>query len=343
MLFRTCLALHYDQWAARGDDNATRISQQVGCWKRRVLHGDKKLKTAVWQDLETQKCALQFSGWGGMNGTDNNPKVFVDYTFWPPIKEYTCGYKMWQPFLHLLRDHARMPGNFSKVMEFLAGPESTCKGISISGVSLGGSLTEMVAACASRGRLHELFQTKKFYTNWTADEIYTFGPQASAATPLLNHRAKGPGKCFKGKRFYFKGDWVGYSTGDLAKLRHPHLDTVEIFRGKNGPTYRLYPCSAAATTKDENHRMPPELLPETTLRHSRPLDMHKGKLPHDMTFHKEFLRWFYEAGLMNFSSLELPYTYHGRSMVPPDVLTGWGSPGYGRAVQAWEENEPAEE
>jgi len=336
------MAQHYIKWAAHGDDNATRISEQVGCWKRMVLHADRKMKTAVWQDLETHKCSLQISGWGGMNGTNYNASEFVEYTFWPPVEDYVCGYKMWHPFVHLLRNHIRLPGNFSKAMEFLAGPKSTCKGIMVSGVSLGGSLTEMVAACASRGRLHELFLTKQFYTNWTADEVYTFGPQASATTAMKNHRAKGPGKCFKGKRFYIRGDWIGQSTGGLAKLRHPHVDTVEFFRGKDGPTYRLYPCWADAATKDENHRMPPQLLPSVTSRHPELLDMRKDKLPHDMNFQKEFLRWFYEAGLLNFSSLDLPVKRHGRSMVPPDALTGLGSHGYGRAVQESEESESAE-
>lgn len=318
LLYRTCMQWHYNKWAKAGDPNAERISNEVGCWRKLHVSGDKTFRTAVWQDLETGQCAFQLSGYGGMNST--NRREFTEALVWPPVSIKLCGYRLYVPFVHKLRVHINT-SDFGKQMELLAGPKSTCKGeVLVSGVSLGGALAEMVAGCGSKGKLHELFDTNKFYTNWTVGEVYTFAPQASSMEPIKNSQGEGKGKCFKGKRFYFKGDALGFVTGYL-RYRHPRIETVEFFRGEDGPTYRVYPCESEASTADINHRMPPELTLNVTSRRHDLINMRKGKLPHDMNFHKEALRWFYEAEVLNFTSLDFPVSKHGGQLVASDALT----------------------
>jgi len=322
VLWRSCMQGHYRDWAAAGDDNATALSEQCGCWKRVRENGNGLWRTLLWQDMETGQCRLDFTGFGGSNST--NPITFVKTLAIPPVPLPVCGFGMWGPFVLDLREHIRMSRNFSDIMELLAGPKSTCKGeIMVTGISMGGSIAEMVAGCANSGKLPELFDTHNMRTNWTVGELYLFAPQASATEPIRNALNPAKGHCFKGKRFYIQGDWMGGSLGALG-IRHPHIETVEYFRGKDGPTYRVYPCYDEATTRDDSHEMPPELSKETTSRHHELIDLRKTKLPHDMTFHKEFLRWFHESGILNFSSVDFPYSVHGNSLDPPDSLTNFG-------------------
>jgi len=221
-----------------------------------------------------------------------------------------------------LRKHARL-SNWSRMMEILGGDQSPCRGaITVGGLSLGGALAEVIAGCANRGRLHRLLEDKTL-PSFTVGAVYTYSAQGASLDPITNALSEGRGRCFQGRRFYFKGDCAMAVNGYVG-YRHAHVETVEIFRGQDGPTYRVYPCYSEAATRDDNHRMPPEL--RHNLTRSLPLEMRKGKVPHDMHFHKEFLRWFYDAGVIG-ATLDFPVSHepgkknHGVGSIPSANLT----------------------
>mmetsp|Transcript_85545 Transcript_85545/g.265993 ORF Transcript_85545/g.265993 Transcript_85545/m.265993 type:complete len:352 (-) Transcript_85545:105-1160(-) len=259
------------------------ISRQ-GCWEMKAYNTDNFLSSTVWQNSQDGRCALSFSGYHGkLVGYLRGMAALV----WPPQVWNVCGHKMFAPYVRLLRHHLAL-GNWSKMVNTIAGPDTTCKGeLTFVAESMGGSAGEMLAACADAGRLDELADGKlpsfKFQT------LYTFGSPASALQPLSNSQRKDG--CFKGKRIFFAEDPIAH-IGALFHLQHPRMDAIEIWPGTStsNPSVKVYPCSAPAATEDAKHEQPPAVA--TGLEATKETD----QFQHEISTYGATIKWMQEAG-----------------------------------------------
>jgi len=266
----------------------------VGCWRLLGYNTDKFLSSTVYQNRQDGRCALAFSGYHGMlAGYLRGIGALV----WPPQTWDMCGQKVYAPYARLMRHHTAL-ANWSKLVHLMAGPESPCRGeLTFTAESMGGSGGEMLAACASAGRLDELQDAK--LPSFRFQTLFTFGAPASAVEPLVNH-AREDG-CFKGKRIFFAQDPVAH-FGAFFGLKHPRMDAIEIWPGNatSNPSVKVYPCSSRESGEDAKHAQPSPVASDVRFDEGG-LD----KLQHEIYSYRSTLYWMNKAGKSSVFGAEL--------------------------------------
>uniref|UniRef100_A0A7S1SET1 Uncharacterized protein n=1 Tax=Alexandrium catenella TaxID=2925 RepID=A0A7S1SET1_ALECA len=273
-------------WVLKGDKRVLSLheTQHQGCWDQLEYNTDKFLSSALYQNSQDGRCALIFSGYhGALAGYSRGVGALV----WPPETWDVCGGDMYAPYVRLLRHHTSL-GNWSTLMNLLAGPESPCRGeLAFAAESMGGTAGEMLTACANNGSLHELMDASTPHFN--LQTLYTFGSPAGTVRPLVNNlREDG---CFKGKRIYQSKDVIAH-FGALYGMQHPRMDSVEIWTGSAGqrPAVQLAHCDSEETVKDGDHAKPPAVA--TNLQWRQHLDLFN----HEVTTYSDLIKWMQDAG-----------------------------------------------
>jgi len=273
-------------WSLKGQHSTMTMDKvgKVGCWELRGYNTDKFLSSTVYQNAQDGRCVLSFSGYhGALAGYLRGSAALV----WPPETWNLCGYDMYAPYVRLLRHHTSL-GNWSTLMNLLAGPESPCRGeLAFAAESMGGTAGEMLTACANNGSLHELMDASTPHFN--LQTLYTFGSPAGTVRPLVNNlREDG---CFKGKRIYQSKDVIAH-FGALYGMQHPRMDSVEIWTGSAGqrPAVQLAHCDSEETVKDGDHAKPPAVA--TNLQWRQHLDLFN----HEVTTYSDLIKWMQDAG-----------------------------------------------
>lgn len=244
---------------------ASEVGEQPGCWKMRAYNTDKFLSSTLYQNERDGRCIIGVSGYHGLLAGYIRGGISVVS---PPRTWNVCGAEMFAPYVRLFRHHTKL-GNWSKIINFIAGPDSSCKGeLALTAESMGGASGEMLAYCANAGRLHELQDAS--LPNFTLQTLYTFGSQASARQPLTN-RFREDG-CFKGKRIFFSLDALSH-VNLVFNMKHARMDAVEIWQGKP-VAVKVYECKSKTAVNDNMHKKPAPLKNLTMNTKSHDLVQH---------------------------------------------------------------------
>jgi len=239
-------------WVIMGQTgpNGWKDTNDVGCWKLKAYNTDEFLSSGWYQNTNGE-CALIFSGYHGK---------LVGYTratlslAWPPVRYEMCGNKMYAPYVRLLRHHTTL-GNWSKIMNGIAGPQTTCKGgISLAAESMGGSSLEIMASCAALGELRQL-QNASLPPSFPVKQLYTFGAPAASVRPIKNPLSESG--CWKGKRIFQSSDYIARLGSTLGPLKHPYMEALEIQELPEGISHQEYSCKSKGATNDGMQPMPP--------------------------------------------------------------------------------------
>mmetsp|Transcript_71391 Transcript_71391/g.220700 ORF Transcript_71391/g.220700 Transcript_71391/m.220700 type:complete len:344 (+) Transcript_71391:89-1120(+) len=225
---------------------------QVGCWKLKALNTNALMSSGVYQNENDGRCTLVFSGYhgklrGAYSAITDTVKLWRN-------KQEMCGYTVYQPFVRLLQIHTAS-GNWSKIADALGGPSSTCTHVTVAAESMGGSVGEILAACANQGLLSQSGLQNASLPTFQIQKLYTFGSVAPATEPIRNPlRADG---CFEGLRLYIHGDfYVG--MGHHIGMSHSRVDAREIFHTRSGGVARRdYACNSTDAIGDKRHKPPP--------------------------------------------------------------------------------------
>jgi len=234
--------------------------QDVGCWTLKALNTNDLMSSAVYQNRNDGRCTLVISGYHGrLQGTK---QAIADNVQLGKNKVKLCGYDIYEPFVRLMNTHTSQ-ANWSSVADALGGPGSTCSSVTVAGESLGGSVGEILAACANQGMLSGIQNAS--LPVWKIQKLFTFGSIAPAVQPIRN--ALREDGCFEGSRLFISGD-VYAGMGSLIGTRHAQMEAVEFFHSKSGVSHRTYACDSKDAVENRKHRAPPLSEAMTVLKRS---------------------------------------------------------------------------
>jgi len=194
------------------------------------------------REIGTEKqCALSFAG------TDDLMNLGADLLGWARWAHTWCGFDtVHASFANYMR--AFMNGRRFKEFDSFLSNSSECERVIAVGHSLGGSMADLMAACANRPDSEVAISKKVSQINFKVHELYTFGACGVTGEFITNHmESSQPHHCFSGARFYlekYSRRGVHYidpipnigSFRPSTHLRHPKMDVVavtEYIGGKN--------------------------------------------------------------------------------------------------------------
>lgn len=205
-----------------------------------ALH-DLLLKTMVDRESEQTFDGWDFLGHTGNDGLRNERA----------IRLYKKGLHCWIIFSGIARDRSRVLLNFTKgfsgkicgikniygpliadLLPLLATEKwknmasnlTQCNKVTVSGLSWGAALADLFTACASNGRLHDLYSSD--IPEITVNQLYSVGGFVGTWAPLRN--ASDAAGCFTGGSFFFPNDPIARYLPDAFGLRKPLMDVVRF-------------------------------------------------------------------------------------------------------------------
>lgn len=189
-----------------------------------------------WVALFTKndKCWLRFSGWK----SDEVKAMFSSkYSNIFSVASNACGSQVSSLVLKELRTLLASPG-WGETVEKFASP--ACKTRVLSGVSFGGAEAEIFAACAAKGRLHELYS--KDLPTVKVDHVYTFGGLPS----FYKHGPPGKKRhgCWPSLRYYFDTDPIAVHIGKVLRLVPLPQSHLKVTFGKDHINIEGFHCES---------------------------------------------------------------------------------------------------
>lgn len=159
-------------------------------------------------------CWLQFRGI-----KPNAPSYILNFSHGTYRK--VCGIKnVYEPIILDFETHAFGLEGWKSVASQL----SACKRVTVSGLSWGGAMAELLTACANRGRLHDLYSSE--VPTFNVSSLYTFGAFVGTKEPLRN--VSDPDGCFTGTQFFFPNDPVSRLVPDMLGHHKPRSDVLRF-------------------------------------------------------------------------------------------------------------------
>mmetsp|Transcript_49795 Transcript_49795/g.115600 ORF Transcript_49795/g.115600 Transcript_49795/m.115600 type:complete len:358 (-) Transcript_49795:119-1192(-) len=207
------------------------------CWHLERYSTDRFMTTAVYQHRDHQQCVLAISGY---HGTQNGFMKTILAATSPPEKWEMCNNFMHAPVVKQFRHHTSLE-NWSSIVNYLAN-EGSCRDITVTGDSLGGSVAEMLVGCGTVGEMFKL-QPEGLPT-FSIKAVYTFGAFATSTVPIRNNSAENG--CIAGKRIFHEADKFA-QWAKSEGLLHPFMDAVKLVESNGKSSYENLRCLSRAS------------------------------------------------------------------------------------------------
>eukprot|EP00747_Dinoflagellata_sp_TGD_P183203 gnl/TRDRNA2_/TRDRNA2_37925_c0_seq1.p1 gnl/TRDRNA2_/TRDRNA2_37925_c0~~gnl/TRDRNA2_/TRDRNA2_37925_c0_seq1.p1 ORF type:complete len:350 (+),score=55.22 gnl/TRDRNA2_/TRDRNA2_37925_c0_seq1:80-1129(+) len=221
----------------------TTDEKNCGCFKKKLLYNSNG--TVFELSTAHDACIVSFAGeQDGVARFEKSPSSALKE--WINVNKVSfCGMRVGNHYVEAAKRVFNLPEwkNFAKEL----GGSACSKGVTVGGYSLGGSLAQILAACANSGNLDAL-QPKGVH-KFKVDKLYTFGSPAISSEPARNAlRADG---CFGGERVFFgsklKFDFATMAIGLMGV--HPRQATIQITERNRSWVQIKHPCQDNKTTE----------------------------------------------------------------------------------------------